>query len=109
LDANHLNGHSNLQAMTTFILQRNKLIPFKVDTAATPGVKFTSIIKLKNIRQKGRYMYHYTLTIPVFSADKELAYVELGDYTGFAHGYGFFLKKIDGEWKIVEQHMTWMS
>ncbi len=54
---------------------------------------------------------YYILSIPIFSLDKQKAYVELEYYCGglCGSGKGIYLKKINGNWFIIEKSTIWMS
>lgn len=84
-------------------LKIGKSIVEKLNTTTIEKTK----IKRKN-RQRSRF---YEMTIPIFSADKQNAYVELDYECGGLCGSGqaIYLKKINGKWKIIVQWQTWIS
>lgn len=62
-------------------------------------------------RKKSEMFRFYEMTIPVFSLDRQNAYVQL-DYhcTGLCgSGRAIYLKKINGNWKIIQNWETWIS
>ncbi len=70
----------------------------------------THELELKK-RKKGELYRFYEMNIPIFSLDKNKAYVELGYYCGGLCGSGkaLYLKKINGKWKIIDSWRTWIS
>ena len=59
----------------------------------------------------GKIRGYYNFSIPIFSLEKNTAYVERDYHCGVLCGYGkiYFLKKINGKWQIVEEFETWIS
>ncbi|RXM45030.1 hypothetical protein [Flavobacterium sp. YO64] len=84
-------------------LKIGKSIVEKLNTTTIEKTK----IRRKN-RQRSRF---YEMTIPIFSADKQNAYVELDYECGGLCGSGqaIYLKKINGKWKIIVQWQSWIS
>ena len=84
-------------------LKIGKSIVEKLNTTTIEKTK----IRRKN-RQRSRF---YEMTIPIFSADKQNAYVELDYECGGLCGSGqaIYLKKINGKWKIILQWQSWIS
>lgn len=83
----------------------------KIKETITDKLNSTSFEK-EMIKQKNGNQYDfYEMTIPIFSLDRQKAYVELDHYCGFLGGGGIaiYLKKINGKWKIVEKWRTWIS
>jgi hypothetical protein len=66
--------------------------------------------ELKKINNGEDYDF-YEMSIPIFSFDKRTAYVELDHRCGHLCGNGraFYLRKINGKWKIIENFRTWKS
>ena len=71
----------------------------------------TTIEKIKIRRKNKQRSRFYEMTIPVFSVDRQSAYVELDYHCGGLCGDGqvIFLKKINGKWKIIVQWQSWIS
>ncbi|MBS7229530.1 hypothetical protein KHA90_00710 [Flavobacterium psychroterrae] len=71
----------------------------------------TTIEKIKTRRKNKQKSRFYEMTIPVFSVDRQSAYVELDYQCGGLCGSGqdIFLKKINGKWKIIVQWQSWIS
>lgn len=71
----------------------------------------TTIEKIKIRRENKQRSRFYEMTIPVFSVDRQSAYVELDYHCGGLCGDGqvIFLKKINGKWKIIVQWQSWIS
>ncbi|RXM48693.1 hypothetical protein [Flavobacterium sp. YO12] len=84
-------------------LKIGKSIVEKLNTTTIEKTK----IRRKN-RQRSRF---YEMTIPIFSSDKQNAYVELDYECGGLCGSGqaIYLKKINGKWKIIVQWQNWIS
>lgn len=61
--------------------------------------------------ENGNYQSYYTFTIPYISQDKKTAYIESNYSCGntCGHGRAFFLKKLNGKWKVIEKWKTWMG
>lgn len=52
------------------------------------------------------------MTLPVFSKDNKIAYVELNHYCSgglCGSGQAIYLKKLNGRWVVSFKRMTWMS
>ena len=71
----------------------------------------TKIEKIKIRRKDKQRSRFYEMTIPVFSMDRQSAYVQLDYQCGGLCGSGqdIFLKKINGRWKIIVQWQSWIS
>ena len=95
-----------------FLLEQNlKPNKLKIENEIIEKINATS----KNIelqkKKIGKSYNYYEMTIPIFSKDKQKAYLELNHYCGGLCGSGksIYLKKINGKWKIVEKWRTWIS
>jgi hypothetical protein len=64
-----------------------------------------------NRKEKGESFDFYEMSIPIFSYNKQKAYVELNHYCGILCGNGvsIYLKKINGKWKIIQIVECWTS
>ena len=53
----------------------------------------------------------YEMSIPIFSTNNKQAYIQLNNYCGFLCGEGveLYLKKINGNWKIIYKRTIWVS
>jgi hypothetical protein len=75
--------------------------------------KINSTTREKELQKRkiGEIYSFYEMKIPIFSLDKNKAYVELGYYCGGLCGSGkaIYLKKIKGKWKIIDTWRTWVS
>ena len=95
-----------------YLLQQN-LNPEKLenDNKLVGKVNFTTKEKEINKKKTGKPYNYYEMTIPVFSSDNQVAYLELNNYCGRLCGSGksLYLKKINGKWKIIKKWRTWIS
>jgi len=59
----------------------------------------------------GEKIRFYEMTIPVFSSDRQRAYIQLDYSCGRLCGSGreIYLQKIKGKWLIIEQWRSWIS
>lgn len=94
------------------LLQQN-LNPqkLKIEKEVVERINLTTNEKEMNKKKIGESYNFYEMTIPIFSSDKQKAYVELNHYCGGLCGSGrsIFLKKINGKWKIIDKWTTWIS
>ena len=54
----------------------------------------------------------YQMTLPVFSKDNKIAYVEFNHFCSgglCGSGQAIYLKKLNGRWVVSFKRMTWMS
>lgn len=83
----------------------------KVDSNSVDKVNFTT--KDKEIQKERAEKPHdfYEMTIPVFSLNGQIAYLELNHYCGRLCGSGksYYLKKTNGKWKIIKEWSNWES
>ena len=95
-----------------YLLKQN-LNPAKleIDSNIVRDVNFTAKDKEISKKKTEKLYSYYEMTIPIFSLNNEVAYVELNHYCGRLCGSGqsLYLKKIDGKWKIIEKRGTWIS
>lgn len=97
---------------SSFILSQNsnpKTI--RIERKITDKLNTTTFQKeLKKIKNGKDYDF-YEMSIPIFSLDKQTAYVELDYRCGHLCGNGraFYLRNINGKWKIIEDFRTWIS
>ena len=101
------------KAVDSLYLLKQNLNPEKleIDSNIVGQINFTTKdkeISKKKAEQPYRY---YEMTIPVFSLDNQVAYVELNYYCGRLCGSGksVYLKKNNGKWKVIEKWKTWIS
>jgi len=89
------------------IFQNDTLKHFRLNKQLFPQLKFRPLISENSGRKSRRYI---DLSIPIFSLDQHIAYVQLNDLCPHCgSGYFIFLKKMNGKWKIVKQGMTWIN
>ncbi|MBW1655512.1 hypothetical protein [Flavobacterium quisquiliarum] len=71
----------------------------------------TTIEEMLTKRKKHQLYRFYQMTIPVFSIDRKLAYIQLNYHCAGLCGSGkaIYLKKVNGKWKIIEKWETWIS
>ncbi|WKL46153.1 hypothetical protein Q1W71_14430 [Flavobacterium pectinovorum] len=83
----------------------------KIEKKLINKLNNTTIEKIKIRRENKQRSRFYEMTIPVFSVDRQSAYVELDYHCGGLCGDGqvIFLKKINGKWKIIVQWQSWIS
>ena len=95
-----------------YLLQQN-LNPkkLKIKKKLAEKINLTTKNKEINKRKISKPYSYYEMTIPIFSLDKNKAYLELNHYCGSLCGSGksIYLKKINGKWKIVDKWRTWIS
>jgi hypothetical protein len=93
-----------------FILEQNSN-PEKLKIEKKLLSKLNSIAKEEALIKSKKLFTFYEMTIPVFSIDKQKAYVELDHHCSGLCGSGkaLYLKKINGKWKIIEKWQTWIS
>lgn len=93
------------------INQYPKQDSLKINDEVLKNVIFISSEKAKSKSKINEGYYFCEITIPLFSKDKNRAYVELAYYCGRLCGGGksILLKKINGKWTIVESYDTWVS
>jgi len=95
-----------------FLLEQNlKPNKLKIENEIIEKINATS----KNIelekKKIGKSYNYYEMTIPIFSKDKQKAYLELNHYCDGLCGSGksIYLKMINGKWKIVAKRKSWIS
>lgn len=95
-----------------FLLQQNfnpKIL--KISNHIDVKINWTSLNQELQKRENNERYNYYELSIPVFSADRQKAYVILNHYCGYLCGSGqsIFLKRRNGKWIIIEQYRDWIS
>ena len=94
------------------LLQQN-LNPkkLKIDKNFAEKLNLTTKEEELNKRKTDRKYNYFEITMPIFSLDKNKAYLEINHYCGGLCGSGksIFLKKINGKWKIIDKWRTWIS
>ncbi len=94
-------------------LLEQKLNPkkLKIEKSLAKNINLTSNEEETNKRKANKYFSYFEMTIPIFSKDKNKAYLELNHYCGGLCGSGvsIMLRKIKGKWKIVDKQETWVS
>ena len=95
----------------TLIEQNSNPNIITVDSEIISKINSTTREKELVKRKKGELYRFYEMNIPIFSLDKNKAYVEIGYYCGSLCGSGkaIYLKKINGKWKIIDTWQTWIS
>jgi hypothetical protein len=95
-----------------YLLNQN-LNPEKlaIDSKIVGKVNFTTKDKEIGKKKTGKPYDCYEMTIPVFSLNSQVAYVEMNHYCGRLCGNGksLYLKKINGKWIVIEKWGTWIS
>lgn len=95
-----------------FLLQQNfNPKKLKISNQIDGEINWTSLeIELQKRENNERYNY-YQMSIPVFSADRQKAYLILNNHCGYLCGRGqsLSLKKINGKWTIIQQWRNWNS
>lgn len=94
-------------------LLKQNLNPKKleVDSDIFDKVNFTTKHEEIYKKETGESYDFYEITIPIFSLNGQLAYLEVNYYCGRLCGGGksIYLKKINGKWKVIEKRTTWIS
>jgi len=95
----------------TIMAQSSILEKFEVGNPILNKVNATTIEKEFTKKENGKNFNFYQMKIPLFSLDKQKAYVELNHYCGHLCGSGtaIYLKKINKKWIIVKKWRTWIS
>lgn len=95
----------------TLIEQNSNPYKIRIDSEIISKINSTTREKELEKRKKGNLYRFYEMNIPIFSLDKNKAYVELGYHCGSLCGSGkaIYLKKINGKWKIIDIWQTWIS
>ncbi|MES2426225.1 MAG: hypothetical protein V4560_04600 [Bacteroidota bacterium] len=104
--------HFNKTDYNYLLFQNDTLRHFKINKGLISKRLFTSDAERKNERDKGRRLVRfYEVSIPIFSLNQQEAYVQFNIYLGFelGGGYAFILRKINGNWTIVQQWITWKT
>lgn len=108
-----IKGHTFFSSKDSLYLLEQNSNPekLKIGKYIVEKLNTTTIEKTKIPRKKGKRLRFYEMTIPILSADKQNAYVELDYQSGYLYGTGraIFLKKINGKWKIIVQYRNWIS
>jgi hypothetical protein len=93
------------------IAQNSNPKKLKVAEIIIDNFNTTTIQEEMANREKGQQYSFYEMSIPVFSLNKQKAYLELDYSCGSLCGYGMaiYLKKVNGIWKVIEKHRTWVS
>lgn len=101
------------KAVDSLYLLKQNLNPDKleIDPTIVGEVNFTTKDKEINKKKADQPYSYYEMTIPLFSENNQVAYLELNHYCGRLCGSGksVFLKRINGKWIIVNQWRTWIS
>lgn len=96
----------------TLLMQNSNPQKIRICNEIFYKINSTTSEKLKERRNKNnRPFSFYEMSIPLFSLDREKAYVQIGHYCGRLCGSGkaIYLKKINGKWKIIDIRSTWIS
>jgi hypothetical protein len=113
-DLLHYNKNSTFfKAVDSLYLLKQNLNPEKleIDSNIVGQINFTTKDKEISKKKVEQPYSYYEMTIPVFSLDNQVAYLELNYYCGRLCGSGksVYLKKINGKWKVIEKWGTWIS
>ena len=107
-----LNGKTFSSEDSSYILfQNSNLKKMKIDNKILHKLNATTFEKeLIKIKNEKNYRF-YEMSIPIFSLDKQKAYVQLGYHCGNLCGRGtsIYLRKLNGKWMIVQKWRTWIS
>ena len=84
---------------------------FKISEIIIDNFNTTTIQEEMANREKGKGNCFYQMSIPIFSLNKQKAYLQLDYSCGSLCGYGMeiYLKKVNGIWKVIEKHRTRIS
>ncbi len=95
----------------TIMAQSSNEEKFEVGNPILDRINTTTIEKEFTRKENGKDFNFYQMKIPIFSLDKQKAYVELNRYCGHLCGTGkaIYLRKISGKWVIVRKSRTWIS
>jgi hypothetical protein len=108
-----IKGESFFSSKDSLYLLKQNSNPekLKIEKDLINRLNTITIEKLETQYKKGQRIRFYEMTIPVFSLDKQKAYVQLGYHCGRLCGNGkaIYLKKINGKWKIITKWETWIS
>lgn len=108
-----IKGHTFFSSKDSLYLLAQNSNPekLKIGKSIVEKLNTTTTEKTKLQHKSGQRLRFYEMTIPILSADKQNAYVELDYQSGYLYGTGraIYLKKINGKWKIVVQYRNWIS
>lgn len=95
---------------STYLLYQNEVHKLlEIDSVFSEKLKLISLSEL----QADKYGFeksYYSISIPIFSKDRNIAYVEWNYYAGdYGTGFGIILKKEKGIWKMLKRRRTWIS
>ena len=95
----------------TILEQNSNPEKIEIDKSLSEKINSTTFEMELEKRKNGKEYNFYNLSIPIFSLDRQKAFVELEHHCGSlcGSGKGIYLKKINGKWKIVETWRTWIS
>jgi hypothetical protein len=101
------------KAIDSLYLLKQNLNPEKleIDPNIIGEINLTAKDMEISKKKAGKPYSYYEITIPIFSLNNQVAYVELNHYCGSLCGNGksLYLKKINGKWKVIEKWGTWIS
>jgi hypothetical protein len=106
------NQHFFSKSDSSYILSQNDTMrTFQIDKILSKRIKLTTSIEQGKKRKSGNPISFYDITIPIFSLDQKVAFVELTHNCSGLCGkaIAIFLEKINGKWIIVKQKMLWIS
>ena len=95
-----------------FILSQNSdTKKIKIGNTILQKLNSTTFEKELMKKEKGIPYKFYEMSIPLFSKDKQKAYVQLDYRCGSlcGHGKAYYLKKVNNNWIIVEKWRNWIS
>jgi len=92
------------------LFQNDTLKHFGFETKFIKNKKFTNNTEQQRNMRLDRYLKYFELSIPIFSSDQQSAYVEVNKFCPECGcGFAFFVKKINGNWQIVQRTNTWQN
>ena len=98
---------------SSYVIRQNEMISApKIDHGISSKFNFISKSEyIKYCEEKNHTIPHYVFTKPIYSLNKQKAYVQLvhscGDYCYV--GYDIFMEKVNGKWKILESLQLWIT
>lgn len=108
-----VNGEVLFSARDSLYLLSQNSIPdiIEIDKSVSEKLNYTTFGVESKKRDNGEKYNFYNLSIPIFSLDREKAYLELRHRCGALCGSGksFYLKKVNGKWRIVRKWRTLIS
>lgn len=91
--------------------QNSNLESLKIEQNLLNKLNASTIEEVEKKHKNGENVRFYEMTIPVFSSNRQRAYIQLDYFCGHLCGSGkaIYLQKINGKWQIIEKWRTWIS